>query len=90
MHHYRCQHVYISATARERIVDTLEFFPHNCQMPRLSSTDILIMAASDMIDALRNAHPDVPLTQVGNDTISALTALAKFFKLKLQKSTNSR
>jgi hypothetical protein len=29
MHHYRCQNVYISATASERIVDTLEFFPQN-------------------------------------------------------------
>jgi hypothetical protein len=38
MHHYRCQNVYISATASERIVDTLEFFPHNYQMPQLSST----------------------------------------------------
>jgi hypothetical protein len=24
MHHYRCQHVYISATSSERIVDTLD------------------------------------------------------------------
>jgi hypothetical protein len=31
MHHYRCQNVYISTTASERIVDTLEFFPHNYQ-----------------------------------------------------------
>jgi hypothetical protein len=36
MHHYRCQNVYISATASERIVDTLEFFPtisrcHSCR-----------------------------------------------------------
>jgi hypothetical protein len=29
MHHYRCQNVYISATASECIVETLEFFPHN-------------------------------------------------------------
>jgi hypothetical protein len=36
MHHYRCQNVYISSTASERIVDTLEFFPHNYQMPQLS------------------------------------------------------
>jgi hypothetical protein len=35
MHHYRCQNVYISATTSERIVDTLEFFPHNYQMPQL-------------------------------------------------------
>jgi hypothetical protein len=85
MHHYRCQNVYISATASERIVDTLEFFPHNYQMPRLSSTNRLIMAANDMTDALQNPHPDVPFTQVGDDTISALTALAEIFKLKLQK-----
>jgi hypothetical protein len=36
MHHYRCQNVYISATASERIVDTFKFFfrtisqCHNC------------------------------------------------------------
>jgi hypothetical protein len=43
MHHYRCQNVYISVTASKRIVDRLEFFPHNYQMPQLSSTDRLIM-----------------------------------------------
>jgi hypothetical protein len=53
MHHYRCQNVYISPTASERIVDTLEFFPHNSPMPQLSSTDILIMAANDMTNALK-------------------------------------
>jgi hypothetical protein len=88
MHHYRCQNVYISATASERIVDTLEFFRHNYQIPRLSSTDRLIMAANDMKDALQNLHTDVPFTQVGDYTISALTALAEIFKLKLQKVQN--
>jgi hypothetical protein len=47
MHHYRCQNIYISTTASERIVDTLEFFPHNYQIPQLSSTDRLLMAARD-------------------------------------------
>jgi hypothetical protein len=46
MHHYRCQNVYIAATASERIADTLKFFPHNFPMPQLSSTDRLIMAAN--------------------------------------------
>jgi hypothetical protein len=54
-------------------------------MPQLSSTDILIMAANDMTDALQNPHLAVPFNQVGDDTISALTALAEIFKLKLQK-----
>jgi hypothetical protein len=72
MHHYRCQNVYISSTAIERIADTLKFFPHNYQMPQLSSTDRLIMDAKDMTDALQNPHPEVPFAHVGDDTILAL------------------
>jgi hypothetical protein len=53
MHHYRCQNVYISSTASERIVDTLKFPPHNFPMPQLSSTDRLIMAANDISNALK-------------------------------------
>jgi hypothetical protein len=86
MHHYRCQNVYISTTARERIVDTLELFPHNYQMPQLSSTDRLLRAAKDMMDALQNPHPEVPFASVGDDTIAALTDLATIFKLKLRQT----
>jgi hypothetical protein len=85
MHHYLCQNVYISATASERIVDTLEFFPHNFQMPQLSSTDRLIMVASDMSNALKPPHPEVPLSHIGDDTITALATLAEIFKNKFQK-----
>jgi hypothetical protein len=86
MHHYRCQNVCISTTASKRIVDTLEFFPHNHQMPQLSSTDRLLMAAKDMTDALQNPHPDVPFASVGDDTVKALADLAAIFKLKLQQA----
>jgi hypothetical protein len=86
MHHYWCQIVYISATASERIVDTLQFFPHNYQMPQLSSTGRLIMAANDMSNALQHPHPEVPFNHIGDDTISALTALADIFKLKFEKN----
>jgi hypothetical protein len=86
MHHYRCQNVYISSTASERIVDTLELFPHNYQIPQLSLTDRLIMAAKDMTDALQNPHPEVPFARVGDDTISALAELAEIFKLNLRQT----
>jgi hypothetical protein len=86
MHHYRCQNVYILATASERIVDTLEFFPNNYQMPQLSSTNRLLMAAKDMTDALQNPHPEVSFARVGDDTISALSDLAAIFKLKLRQT----
>jgi hypothetical protein len=82
MHHYRCQNVYISATDNECIVDTLEFFPHNYHMPQLSSTNIMIMASKDMMNALQNPHPELTFTHIGDDTISSITALAEIFKLK--------
>jgi hypothetical protein len=85
MHHYRCQNVYITAKASERIVDTLEFFPHNLPMPQMSSMDRLLMAAQDMTDALKKIHPDVPLATIGDDTISALEILADIFTRKLKK-----
>jgi hypothetical protein len=86
MHHYRCQNVYILSTASERIVDTLEFFPHNYQMPQLSSTDRLIMAAKYMTDALQNPHTEVPFARIEDDTISTLADLAAIFKLKLRQT----
>jgi hypothetical protein len=86
MHHYRCQNVYISATASKSIVDTLELFPHNYQLPQLSSTDRLLMAAKDMTGVLQNPHPAVPFASFGDDTIAALTDLTAIFKLKLQQA----
>jgi hypothetical protein len=85
MHHYRCQNIYISATVSEYIEDTLEIFPHNYQMPQLSSKYRLLMAANEMSNALQHPHPEVPFTHVGDDTMSTLTALASIFKLKFEK-----
>jgi hypothetical protein len=85
MHHYRCQNVYITSTASERIVDTLEFFRHNYPMPQLSSTGRLPMAANDRTDALKHPNLDVPFAQVGDATITALSQLAASFKNKFQK-----
>jgi hypothetical protein len=85
MHLYRCQNVYIVATASERIVDTLEFPPHYFPMPQLSSTNRLIMTANDISNALKNPHPEVPFSHIGDDTIAALTKLAEIFKTKFQK-----
>jgi hypothetical protein len=85
MHHYRCQHVYITSTASEHIVGILEFFPHNSPMPQLSSTDRVLMAAQDMTDALKHPHPDVTFATIGDETIMALTTLATLFKNKFQK-----
>jgi hypothetical protein len=86
MHHYRCQNVFISATASERIVDTHILFPHNYHIPQLSSTDRILMAAKDMMDALQNPHLEVPFTSVEDATIEALMDFPAIFKLKLRQA----
>jgi hypothetical protein len=85
MQHYRCQNVYITATASERIVDTHEFLPHNYPMPQMSSTDRILMAAQDTTDALKRPHPGVPFATIGYDTITALATLSDIFTRKFKK-----
>jgi hypothetical protein len=43
------------------------------------------MAANDIPNALKNPHPEVPFSHIGDDTITALTTLAEIFKNKLKK-----
>jgi hypothetical protein len=38
-----------------------------------------------MSNSLQNPHPEVPFTQVGDDTKAALTKLVEIFKNKFQK-----
>jgi hypothetical protein len=87
MQDYRCQNIYITATASERIVNILDFFSHNSPMPLMSSTDRILMAAQYMTDALKYPHPDVPFATIGDDTISALATLAEIFTKKFKKRT---
>jgi hypothetical protein len=85
MHYYRCQNVYITATSSERIIDTLDFFPHNSPMPQMSSSDRILMAAQDMTDALKHPHPDAPFATIRDDTITALATLSEIFTRKFTK-----
>jgi hypothetical protein len=83
MHHYICQNVYISATASERIVDTLEF------ASQFANATIVIHRKIDHgrqhhDQRIKNPHPEFPVPQFGDDTIAALTQLAEIFKNKFQ------
>jgi hypothetical protein len=54
-------------------------------MPQISSTDRLLMASHNMTDTLKNLHPYVHFSTIGDDTITALTTLAAIFKNKCNK-----
>jgi hypothetical protein len=43
------------------------------------------MTAQYMNVALKHPHPDFPFSTIGDDTITALAALADIFKNKFQK-----
>jgi hypothetical protein len=51
----------------------------------MSSSDLILMAAQDMTDALKHPHPDVPFATIGDDTITALETFSKIFTRKFTK-----
>jgi hypothetical protein len=77
--------MYITLTASERIMDTLDVFPHNYPMTQISSTDRVLMAAHDTTDALKHPHPYVTFATIGDETITAPTTLAAILKNKFKK-----
>jgi hypothetical protein len=54
-------------------------------MPQISSTGRLLMAANDTTDALKHPYLDSLFTEIGYDTITALSKLAANFKNKFQR-----
>jgi hypothetical protein len=52
LEHYRCYTVYITKTRSNRIVETVEFFPHKFTLPFPSSHELATQAAADLTHAL--------------------------------------
>ena len=58
--HYRNYTCYMPITRAFRTFDTVEFFPHDCEMPKTSSTDRLAMIFTDLLDVLKRPYPSTP------------------------------
>jgi hypothetical protein len=60
LEHYRCYTAYITKTRSNRIVETVDFFPHKFTLPFPSSHEVATQAAADLTHALltrnRRAH----------------------------------
>ena len=80
IHHYRCYSCYIPSTNRDRISDTVEFFPTVINMPKLSSQDKAIQAIREVIHTIRNPGPATPFPTFGNKHSTALEQLATIFE----------
>lgn len=72
---YRCYRVWMWETHRERIADTVTWFPTKVTMPLASSVDLVIAGARDIVHALNNPSPGSPLAPLSDSHASALREL---------------
>jgi hypothetical protein len=77
--HYRCYRVFVSETGGERNMDTLDWFPAHTPLPKTSSIDAAIAAASDLTEALLQPSPASPLCGIDTTSMAALRELASYF-----------
>ena len=80
MQHYRCHRVYVPTTRAERIVRTVEFFPHNCAVPQASPLDNATRAADALASALQQRQPGAPFEAPGDAQMRAIQTLSNIFQ----------
>jgi hypothetical protein len=90
LEHYICYTVYITKTRSNRIVETVDFFPHKFTLPFPLSHELATQAAADLTHALLNPKPAGPFCQVGNEQAIALRKLANIFVSAKPKNANNK
>ena len=77
LEHHRCVTCYFPKTRAERVVDTVQFFPHSIPVPAVTLKDFLKQAASDIVTLLKNPHSTIyPSLTAGDPIHTALTEIA--------------
>ena len=83
MVHYQCYTVIINKNNATQIIDMLEFFPCNYNMPNTSWADLAIWAVKDLIHVLCHLHLAGPYNFIGDAKLHALNALVDIFHMLL-------
>ena len=73
--HYINYTCYMPKTRAFCSSDTVEFSPHDCKMPKTSSTDQLAMIFTDLLDVLKRPYPVTPFLQKGTNINDAVCHL---------------
>jgi hypothetical protein len=89
LEHYRCYMVYITKTRSNRIVETVDFFPHTFKLPFPSSHDLATQATADLTHALLSPQSAGPFCQVGDEQTIALKRLASICVSAKPRNTNN-
>jgi hypothetical protein len=67
-------------TDSERVADTLAWFPTRVKMPTMSSLDLALAAARDLLKALQHPSPGSPLAPTTDSQTAALKQLMEIFQ----------
>jgi hypothetical protein len=76
-------------TRSNRIVETVEFFPHKFILPLPSSHEFATHVAADLTYALLHPQPAGPFCQVGDEQAIALKRLASIFTSTKPRNKNN-
>ena len=79
LEHYRCYRFFVPTTGGTRICATAQFPPIGSSTPSLSSTEQILVAANDLMDAIKQPSP-LFSTYAKTDHLSALKKIATIFK----------
>ena len=83
--HYRCIKCFFPKTRTERVTDTVVFFPHDIDFPKVDLDDFLQQATQDIITILTNPTSSTTVSlKAGDTTRNALLELATM----LNRTTN--
>jgi len=61
MDHYRCMRYYIPITKGIRTAQSAKLFPAHCKTPYIDAADEIVLAAKDLVDALKQHDKNAPL-----------------------------
>ena len=79
MNHYRCHHVYVTKTRGERDSDCVEFFLYITPLPYKSYAENAIIAARELVYALKTPEPQAPFSKIGESQLVAIEQLSNIF-----------
>ena len=81
MFHYAKNNLYNPITKREHISNTVEFYLHNCTIPKTSCTKKLTMILTDLLHILRKPQPATQFLAAGTEFNELILHLRKILKL---------
>ena len=84
--HYRCHKCYIPSTNRVRYALTVEWYPKQSPLPKVTTKDYLRQTASDMLAILseKDKNKIIPSLDYGSDITNAYAIIASYLNHAMQ------